>query len=196
MDRYLPFSPTHDQIYEEYQRSDDALNLETRALEYIKHMAASDAQVIVLTGDAGHGKTHLCRRLLEDHLGYTEDEARALINGKCDGANAIGYADGATDTRHLRIYKDFSELSPHLASEHVERAVAEPSVLTVICANEGRLRVILEGNAEAPGCEKLLKEIARPLAAVWPAVTVKFTSSTSTTNRQLHKVVRHLSDGH
>lgn len=158
MGRYLPFSPTHDQIYEEYQRSDDALNLGTLALEYIKNMAASNAQVIVLTGDAGHGKTHLCRRLLEDHLGYTEDEARTLINEKCDGANAIGHADGATDTRPLRIYKDFSELSPHLASEHVEQAIAEPSALTVICANEGRLRAILEGNAEAPGCKKLLKE--------------------------------------
>jgi hypothetical protein len=158
MSHYLPFSPTHDQIYEEYQRSDGALNLETRALEYIKNMAGSNAQVIVLTGDAGHGKTHLCRRLLEVHLGFTEDEARHLINEKCDGADTIGHVGGGSDAKRLRIYKDFSELSPHLASEHVERAVTEPNILTVICANEGRLRAILEGNSGSSGCKKLLKE--------------------------------------
>lgn len=158
MGHYLPFSPTHDQIYEEYQRSDDALNLGTLALDYIKNMAGSDAQVIVLTGDAGHGKTHLCRRLLEVHLGYSEDEARRLINERCDGASVIDHVDGLAKAKPLRIYKDFSELLPQLASEHVERAVAEPSILTVICANEGLLRAILEGNTKGPGCKKLLKE--------------------------------------
>ena len=39
----------------------------------------SGAQVIVLTGDAGHGKTHLCRRIIEGFLGYDEEEARKLI---------------------------------------------------------------------------------------------------------------------
>lgn len=158
MSRYLPFSPTHDQIYEEYQRSEDALNLETLALEYIKKSAESGAQVIVLTGDAGHGKTHLCRRLLEVHLGYSEDEARRLLNEKCNGDDHINHADSKVETKPLRIYKDFSELSPHLAADEVERAVADPSVLTVICANEGRLRAVLEGSPDTPGCTRLLAE--------------------------------------
>lgn len=158
MGQYLPFSPNHDQIYEEYQRSEDALNLETLALEYIKKMAGSDAQVIVLTGDAGHGKTHLCRRLLEVHLGYSENEARLLLNEKCNGAETIEHADGGGRFKPLRVFKDFSEPSQQLASEHVERAVSEENVLTVICANEGRLRAILEYNSSAPGSEKLLHE--------------------------------------
>ena len=35
--RYLPFSPDHDQIYEEYQKSDDSLNLETVAFSYLEN---------------------------------------------------------------------------------------------------------------------------------------------------------------
>ena len=37
-------------------------------------------ECLTLTGDAGHGKTHLCRRLLQDYLGYNEDEARELYD--------------------------------------------------------------------------------------------------------------------
>lgn len=156
--RYLPFSPVHDQIYEEYQRTDDALNLKTKALDYITDMAKSVAQVIILTGDAGHGKTHLCRRLLENHLGYSEDEARDLINRECDGSSAIGHAHGNDNARQLRIYKDFSEFSPVVAAEHVEKAISQTDELTIICANEGRLRAVLEGSSETSGCRRLLEE--------------------------------------
>ena len=158
MGQYLPFSPMHSQIYEEYQRSEGSLNLETKALHYITEAAKSDAQVIILTGDAGHGKTHLCRRLLEDHLGYGEDAARKLINEKCNGEHAIGSVDSKGNDRPLRIYKDFSELAPHLAADRVETELARTGELTVICANEGRLRAVLESNSSAPGCRKLLEQ--------------------------------------
>ena len=46
--RYLPFSPSHDQIYEEYQRADDALNLPTKALVYLIAAANSNARLIIL----------------------------------------------------------------------------------------------------------------------------------------------------
>lgn len=157
MGRYLPFNPDHDQIYEEYQRSDDALDLHTKALDYILGVAEG-SQIVVLTGDAGHGKTHLCRRLLERHLGYTQDEARHLINHSCDGNHIIGQKDGATSKRLLRVYKDFSEFLPLIAAEKVERAKAETDILTVICANEGRLRAVLEAKSDAPGCRELQKE--------------------------------------
>ena len=69
LNRYLPLSPAHDQIYEEYQKSEDSLNLSTRALSYAMTALDQGANLVVLTGDAGHGKTHMCRRLLEDFLG-------------------------------------------------------------------------------------------------------------------------------
>ena len=157
MGRYLPFNPDHDQIYEEYQKSDDALDLHTKALDYILNVAEA-ARIIVLTGDAGHGKTHLCRRLLEKHLGYTQDEARQLINSQCDGATLIKNKDGSASSKPLRVYKDFSELAPVNAAQKVEEAYVEAGVLTVICANEGRLRAVLEAKSEALGCRELLNE--------------------------------------
>lgn len=157
MGRYLPFNPNHDQIYEEYQKSDDALDLHTQALDYILEVA-DGSQIIVLTGDAGHGKTHLCRRLLEKHSGYTQDEARHLINHSCDGEVIIAEKGGSGSSRPLRVYKDFSELTPIVAAQKVEQAKAETDVLTVICANEGRLRAVLEAKSDANGCRELLNE--------------------------------------
>ena len=58
LNRYLPFSAAHEQIYEEYQTGDDGLDLLTVALDYSRRAVASGARCIVLTGDAGHGKTH------------------------------------------------------------------------------------------------------------------------------------------
>jgi hypothetical protein len=156
MGRYLPFNPDHDQIYEEYQRSDDNLDLRTKALDYILRIA-EESQLVVLTGDAGHGKTHLCRRILESHLGYTQDEARHLINNLCDGSEIIKHKNADVTVKSLRIYKDFSEFSPHIAAEKVEQAQAETEILTVICANEGRLRAVLEVRHDSPGRD-LLKE--------------------------------------
>lgn len=41
IDRSLPFSQTQEQIYDEYQRSEDALNLESLSLDSITNMAGT-----------------------------------------------------------------------------------------------------------------------------------------------------------
>jgi len=158
LNRFLPFSPSHDQIYEEYQKSEDSLNLETRALDYARRASDRDADLIILTGDAGHGKTHLCRRLLELKLGYSEDEARELINGKCDGASVIPHKNGEAAGRGLRVFKDFSELPIDSAAARLEQLSTEHDAVTVICANEGRLRAVLESASGSTYCQSLLGE--------------------------------------
>lgn len=158
LNRFLPFSPSHDQIYEEYQRSEDSLNLETRALAYARMASDRDADLIILTGDAGHGKTHLCRRLLELKLGYDEDEARELINRKCDGVSVIPHKNGEAGGRGLRVFKDFSELPIDSAAARLEKLSTEHDAVTVICANEGRLRAVLESASSSTYCQSLLDE--------------------------------------
>ncbi len=154
--RYLPFDPSHDQIYEEYQLSGDSLNLDTVACSYVLESAKSGAQVIVLTGDAGHGKTHLCRRILQEYLHFSEEAARDLINTKCDGRHVIEVAEGNPDTKPLRVFKDFSEFAPEVAAELIENARDE-KVVTIICANEGRLRAVLSSSGAGELCSKLLQ---------------------------------------
>ena len=61
LNRFLPFSAEHDQIYEEYQQSDDSLSIQTAALKYLQRAVGDGAKIVILTGDAGHGKTYLCR---------------------------------------------------------------------------------------------------------------------------------------
>ena len=158
--RYLPFSPIMDQIFEEYTSSADSLNLDTKAHDYLLSAVKSGARLVILTGDAGHGKTHLCRRLIESHLGYLEEEARGLINANCNGTESISHRDGATTAVPLRIYKDFSELSIPLAASEIEKVGSQENEVTIICANEGRLRAVLESPNAGVVCSKLLTDFS------------------------------------
>ncbi len=143
--QYLPFDPSHDQIYEEYAERKDSLELETKSLEYLESvLAAKDPVAIVLTGDAGHGKTHLCRRLLQSYLGYDDETARMLLLDKCNGDDIISHVDSGLDVKPLRIFKDFSEFSIDIAGNRFEQAITGEEAITLICVNEGRLRAILE----------------------------------------------------
>ena len=163
MARFLPFDPSHDQIYEEYQVASDSLNLDTAAFSYVLEAARAGAHVIVLTGDAGHGKTHLCRRVIEGFLGFDEEEARKLINEACDGRQIITAKDGDPATGALRIFKDFSEFAPEVAAELVEGASSDGAT-TIICANEGRLRAVLASDAAGQNCADILKSFETSFA--------------------------------
>jgi hypothetical protein len=153
LNRFLPFSAEHDQIYEEYQQSDDSLTIETSALRYLQAAVAERARIVVLTGDAGHGKTYLCRRLIETHLGYSEDEARGFINSNCDGETTIPPREDHP-AQPLRIFKDFSELQIQVAASRLEAALHDDAV-SIVCANEGRLRAVLQSEQAGAGCHDI-----------------------------------------
>lgn len=155
MARFLPFDPAHDQIYEEYQLAKDSLNLDTVAYDYVIRAVEVGADIVVLTGDAGHGKTHLCRRVIEQFLGYDEEEARRLINQSCDGRQILRPGTEGDQERALRIFKDFSEYSPEIAAGLVEET-KEGRAVTIICANEGRLRAVLSSTSAGQRCRDLL----------------------------------------
>lgn len=156
LNRYLPFSAAHDQIYEEYQ-SDDGLSIETAALQYILKALDAGAQCIVLTGDAGHGKTYLCRRVLTDFLDYDAVASRQLLKVSCDGRSPISEKSAGTK-RAIRIHKDLSEISPDLAAKFIEAHGQSSNETLIICANEGRLRAIVSSSNQTDGiCEKISK---------------------------------------
>lgn len=146
LNRYLPFDPGHDQIYEEYASSSDSFDIETVALQYLIKACEKRANAIVLTGDAGHGKTHLCRRIIE-HFCFDsnvakeirENISRKLINQKCNGLESIK-TNLSGSRNKFRIFKDFSELTIDVAAERLEESLSDEEAVTIICANEGRLR--------------------------------------------------------
>jgi len=158
LNRYLPFSVSHDQIYEEYQSDQDGKSLETIALQYVLRALREGARCIILTGDAGHGKTHLCRRLIEGHLKYQTAESRLLLLEKCDGREAIQPASGSGIA--LRIHKDFSEIDTSRAYQFIEEHGENDEEALIICANEGRLRAVISAENSGDVCRKL-KELFR-----------------------------------
>jgi len=157
LNRFLPFSASHDQIYEEYQTGEDGLTLDTKALAFTKKAIESGARCIVLTGDAGHGKTHLCRRILEEFLGYDSKKSRELLQSKCDGMHAISHASHMGSAPYLRIHKDFSEIDPESAAQFIENHGNNNHETLLICANEGRLRAVINSSHAGSICENLQK---------------------------------------
>jgi hypothetical protein len=159
--RFLPFSSVHDQIYEEYQTGEDDLDLETVAISYAAEAVRAGAQCVIFTGDAGHGKTHMCRRLIEDALlGYDSQAARAHLLSKCDGSCAIPPCGSSTGP-HLRIHKDLSEIKPpRRAAEFLEQNGRRDGETLVVCANEGRLRAIISSEGAGPVCQSIAKLFA------------------------------------
>ncbi len=154
--RFLPFSAAHDQIYEEYQTGEDNLDLETVAIAYATKAIRSGAKCVILTGDAGHGKTHMCRRLLESELlGYGGDQARRHLQESCSGNTAIPSCNGSI-SRSLRIHKDLSEIQPpSRAARFLEDMASTEDESLVVCANEGRLRAIISSDAAGPVCSEI-----------------------------------------
>ena len=156
LNRYLPFSAAHEQIYEEYQTGEDSLDLSTVALEYSHRAVAAGASCVVLTGDAGHGKTHLCRRLIESVLGYETPAARELLRTSCNGNESIAHASLSGGVR-LRVHKDFSELEPGAAAALLEKSAERTGEVLVVCANEGRLRAVVQSAAAAKVCRRIVQ---------------------------------------
>ena len=158
--RFLPFSSAHDQIYEEYQTGEDNLDLATVAIDYAITAIKSGAKCVILTGDAGHGKTHMCRRLLEKGLlGYNPDQARQILQTSCDANVAIPANEGYQATS-LRIHKDLSEVNPpSQAAKLFEEAIQKPDECLIVCANEGRLRAIINSSGAGNACTAVNKLI-------------------------------------
>ncbi|MDL5030965.1 hypothetical protein QRD43_03520 [Pelomonas sp. APW6] len=154
--RFLPFSAAHDQIYEEYQTGEDNLDLATVAISYAAEAVRAGARCVILTGDAGHGKTHMCRRLIEAGLlGHDAASARRYLLDSCDGSSAIPPASGV-DCVPLRIHKDLSEIQPPSnAVQLLEEAGSRSDEALVVCANEGRLRAIINSGNAGPVCRSI-----------------------------------------
>jgi hypothetical protein len=158
MNGYLPFDSNHSSIYEEYQTSGDTIDIQTLALSYLANLYEGIASVVILTGDAGHGKTYLCRKFLQE-LGYTEDEARRLILGSCDGSSFIEN-QANKQKRPVKIFKDLSELSETDAVAGLENALIASDTFTLICVNEGKLRAVLSAAADSSSCTTIKEELS------------------------------------
>jgi dephospho-CoA kinase len=135
LNEYQPFGAGFKQIYFESSNLDLLIN--TKAFCSLKDVIEKgETRVVILTGDAGHGKTHLCGQVLSDVLGVTIARASELLRAS-DPDQDVAYLP---DERGLRIIKDLSEFDPERGKQLLQEASLARSRVTIICANEGRLR--------------------------------------------------------
>jgi len=137
---YQPFDSSFGQLYAEYVDTRQSDQLETQAFDFVSELIHDPhVRLIILTGDAGHGKTHLCGRLITSNDTSIPDP-REHLRTHGDGKTAIFTLP---NRRALHIIKDLSELDRDLAGRRLEDALLADDRVTVVCANEGRLRAVL-----------------------------------------------------
>jgi hypothetical protein len=144
--RYQPFhANSADLVHEQAGLGESSFP--TVALSFVAEAIEQPRTLlVVLTGDAGHGKTHLCARLLE-HLGLEPSEALAAILERADGAAAITTTRSG---RPLRIVKDLSDVSDDRSPGLLETLLSlDDGTVSVVCANEGRLRRAVADGGDA-----------------------------------------------
>jgi hypothetical protein len=143
---YQPFDANFNQLYAEYVDTLQSDQLSTRAFDFVMEVISDpDTKMVVLTGDAGHGKTHLCGRVLSEVEAEIVDPRMTLAE-KGQGQAPVSRLAGDRD---LYIIKDLSELRTEFAVERLIEGIREPSRVTIVCANEGRLREVLSQASEA-----------------------------------------------
>lgn len=137
MGRFQPFSANSaDAVHE--QGDPRPRGFETAAFRHVLETIENpQVQLIVLTGDAGHGKTHLCAKILEER-GIDSVTAHRSILNDADGRHELTHTRTG---RPLRMVKDLSEMQSEGAAELLSEVLdLPPDTVTVVCANEGRLR--------------------------------------------------------
>lgn len=138
--RYVPLDAGADQLVHEHVDVREATDIETAADDsLVEGVSSTDTRLVLLTGDAGHGKTRLCCRLLE-RLGIGRLEAAEAVR-----EHGLGTSDLAElpDGRGLRVIKDVSDFDPAGGAEVIISALDAANRVTVVCVNEGRLRDIV-----------------------------------------------------
>ncbi|MFG3519970.1 hypothetical protein ACGF5S_06880 [Nocardia nova] len=144
--RYQPFDADAPELIYERQTDYSRSLFAVATLDYLQKVIERPAmRTIVLTGDAGHGKTSLCASLLTELRmaaeGITAEAARKTAFHDLSDADARSPIDRTRSGRPLYIVGDLSELSvPRGAETLVELLVPPDDGVAIICANEGQLR--------------------------------------------------------
>lgn len=159
LSRYTTASPDHEAAFDEFlaQAPPPAagkLRLDTKVEAFLRgRFARFGPPSVILTGNAGDGKTYLCRQIVEAFSGQRLENWEALAGKPIERGGA-----------RLHAVKDLSELGEiqgtqvlrGLASTLADHATPDRYL---IAANEGRLRSLL---AEA-GVPELREQIDRQL---------------------------------
>jgi hypothetical protein len=143
LNRYTTVSPEHEAAFDEFISQDGSssgmtLQLQTRTEQFVRECFQRPLPPsIIVTGNAGDGKTYLCRQIIESFTGQP-------VTTWSDRGDWPIQRDNLT----LRVVKDLSELGEDAGAQMLremdaELARAQPQTIFLLAANEGRLRALL-----------------------------------------------------
>ncbi|MFE4249787.1 hypothetical protein ACFRU3_09825 [Streptomyces sp. NPDC056910] len=159
--RYQPFDvDASEMIYEQADQADRTQSpYPVVTLEYlVSAIEQPTTKTIVLTGDAGHGKTSLCANLLAElRMGgetIPSDVRKTVFNELLKDGDAGRPVALTRSGRPLYILRDLSELSLQAGAHKIAELLDPPDEgVAIICANEGQLRkcVAEDDNLDSSG---------------------------------------------
>jgi len=146
LDQYNVLSPNHSKIYDEYTHEDNelskyAFSIDTKVEKHLTNIYDTQPKHVILTGNAGDGKTRLCRRI---HDRISRNEMHSWPN---DGIVSVFYKG-----YEIVIVKDLSELSGNKINSiliDLDNCIKNNlKKFYLIAANEGKLtKSLSEDNA-------------------------------------------------
>ncbi|MFF7882923.1 hypothetical protein ACH40F_19510 [Streptomyces sp. NPDC020794] len=162
--RFQPFDvDASEMIYEQADQADRTQSpYPVVTLEYlVSAIERPTAKTIVLTGDAGHGKTSLCANLLAElRMGgetIPSDVRRTVFNELLRDGDASRPVALTRSGRPLYILRDLSELSLQAGAHKLVELLDPPDKgVAIICANEGQLRKCVAEDHGGTGRTKIL----------------------------------------
>ncbi len=147
LDQFNVLSPNHSKIYDEYTYDEGqysySFKIDTRVEAYLTEIFNSRPQSVILTGNAGDGKTRLCRSI------YNNVTGEELKNWPNSGIIDVPFSFGT-----IRIVKDLSELKEEVIYRELQglqKAIQSnhsDNIYYLIAANEGKLTKCLSQNNE------------------------------------------------
>jgi hypothetical protein len=193
LNRYTTISPEHEAAFDEFisqtaPPSGVMLRLETKTEHFVRARFQQERPpTIILTGNAGDGKTYLCRQIIESFTGQPVADWGDQTVWPIE-------RDGLT----LHVVKDLSELGSEAGAAVLRNLAAElakesPEVVFLIAANEGRLRDLLGRE----GLSELRQQVESQLAS-GPAVDdpglIVLNLNRVTTSSYVYPTLRWLTD--
>ncbi|HET9221154.1 MAG TPA: hypothetical protein VFO07_01555, partial [Roseiflexaceae bacterium] len=147
LSRYTTASPDHEAAFDEFlaqapSPAGGPLRLTTRVEEFLRiSFAQPSPPSVILTGNAGDGKTYLCRQIITTFAGQSVVDWQAFADQPIE-----------RDGKRLHVIKDLSELG-RAQGLMILRGLADTFAggsadRYLIAANEGRLRALLGDDPE------------------------------------------------
>jgi hypothetical protein len=145
--RYTTASPDHEAAFDEFLSqvrppSGEPLQLATRVEEFLRiSFAQPSPPSVILTGNAGDGKTYLCRQILATFTGQPVTDWETFAEQPVE-----------RDGKRLHVIKDLSELGDERGIAVLRNLAASlddgSNDRYLIAANEGRLRALLSDDLQ------------------------------------------------